>query len=74
MTFFLQRFKTLEPLTNEDSHGRVFDLPVEAAGRAKNLTWMSQATVRLPTRSRANVSVGVTVRGAQSNKAALRVD
>jgi hypothetical protein len=72
MTFFLQRFKTLEPLTNEDSHGRVFDLPVEAAGRAKNLTWMSQVAVRLPDALAGEVSV--TVRGAQSNKAPLRVD
>ena len=32
----------------EDTQQRLFNLPCEAAGRVKNLSWMSQVTVRLP--------------------------
>jgi hypothetical protein len=60
----------------EDSQLRAFDLPVEAVGRVKNLSWMSQVTVRLPDAlsGAGDLAVTVTVRGAQSNRAALRVD
>jgi hypothetical protein len=60
----------------EDSQGRVYDLPVEAAGRAESPSWVSQVTVRLPEAlsGAGEVNVSVTVRGAQSNKAPLRVD
>ncbi|HYE13912.1 MAG TPA: hypothetical protein VD968_05675 [Pyrinomonadaceae bacterium] len=58
------------------SQQRVFDLPVESVGRAKNLTWLSQVTVRLPDElsGAGDVSVSVTVRGVESNKVTLRVD
>jgi hypothetical protein len=60
----------------EDSQHRVFDLPVESVGRVKNLTWMSQVTVRLTDAlaGAGDVSVGISVRGAVSNKATLRVN
>ena len=32
----------------EDSQQNVVNLPVEATARVKNLSWMSQVTVRLP--------------------------
>jgi hypothetical protein len=59
-----------------DSQQRVFALPVEAVGRVKNLTWMSQVTVRLPDAlsGAGDVSVSVQVRGTTSNKATLRVN
>ena len=60
----------------EDSQHRVFDLPVEAVGRVKNLTWMSKVTVRLPDElsGAGDINVAVTVRGAESNKSTLRVE
>ena len=60
----------------EDSQGHAYDLPVEAVGRVKNLTWMSQVTVRLSDAlaGAGDLGVTVTVRGAQSNKATLRVN
>jgi hypothetical protein len=60
----------------EDSQHRVFDLTVEATGRVKNLSWMSQVTVRLADglAGAGDVSVTITVHGAQSNRATLHVD
>ena len=60
----------------EDSQQHVFDLPVEGTARVKNLSWMSQVTVRLPDALTAagNLNVSVTVRGKVSNKAAIRID
>lgn len=59
-----------------DSLHRVFDLPVEAVGGVKNLSWLEQVTVRLPpTISGAgDVSVSVTVRGVESNTVTFRVN
>ena len=60
----------------EDAQQRVFDLTVESVGRVKNLTWMSQVTVRLPDglAGAGDVSVSVRVRGVASNKATMRVN
>lgn len=60
----------------EDAQQQVFDLPVEATGRVKNLSWMSQVTVRLPDAlaGRGELNVSVKVRGVASNKAPLRID
>ncbi|MCA1620508.1 MAG: hypothetical protein LC795_14605 [Acidobacteria bacterium] len=59
-----------------DSRQRVFDLPVEGVGGAKNLSWLEQVTVRLPSElsGAGDLSVTVTVRGAESNAATLRVN
>jgi hypothetical protein len=59
----------------EDAQHRVFDLPVEAVGRVKNLSWMAQVIVRLPDglSGAGDVSVGVNARGAASNKVTLRI-
>ena len=59
-----------------DSQQRVFDLPVEAVGGVKNLSWLGQVTVRLPEElsGAGDVTVTVNVRGAQSNGVALRVN
>ncbi|HEX8281968.1 MAG TPA: hypothetical protein VF588_01215 [Pyrinomonadaceae bacterium] len=59
-----------------DAQQRVFDLPVEGVGRAKNLSWLAQVTVRLPAElsGAGDVNVTVTVRGVESNTAALRVN
>jgi len=59
-----------------DSQQRVFDLPVEDVGPAKNLSWLEQVTVRLPPElsGAGDLSVSVTVRGVESNKATLRVN
>ena len=59
-----------------DSQQRVFDLPVEAVGPAKNLSWLDQITVRLPSElsGAGDLSVAVTVRGVTSNQLTLRVD
>ena len=60
----------------EDAQQRVFDLPCEATARAKNMSWMSQVTVRLPNAvaGAGEVNVSVRVRGILSNKAPLRID
>jgi hypothetical protein len=59
-----------------DAQQRAYDLPVEAVGGAKNLSWLEQVTVRLPPElaGAGDVSVSVTVRGVESNKATLRVN
>ncbi len=59
-----------------DAQQRVFDLPVEGVGGAKNLSWLGQVTVRLPEALSGAGDLGVTVnvRGAESNKVALRVN
>ena len=58
-----------------DSQQRVFDLPVEAVGPAKDLSWLDQITVRLPSElsGAGDLSVTVTVRGVTSNPVTLRV-
>jgi len=60
----------------EDTQQRVFELPCEATGRVKNLSWMSQVTVRVPDALAGvgNVNVIVRVRGVASNKAPLQID
>jgi len=60
----------------EDTQQHVFDLPVEGTARVKNLTWLSQVTVRLPDTLAAagNLNVTVTVRGKVSNKAPFRIE
>src|SRR5215213_365470 len=60
----------------EDMQQRVFELPVEASAQVKNMSWMSQVTVRLPDTlaGAGNLNVSVTVRGKVSNKAALRIE
>lgn len=49
----------------EDTQQRLFDLPCEATSRVKNLSWMSQVTVRLPDTlaGAGDVNVSVRVRG-----------
>jgi hypothetical protein len=60
----------------EDLQQHVFDLPVEGTASVKNLSWMSQVTIRLPDALTAagNLNVSVTVRGKVSNKAPIRID
>jgi hypothetical protein len=60
----------------QDTQQRVFDLPREATGRVKNLSWMSQVTVALPDTlvGAGNVNVSVSVRGMVSNKALVRIE
>ena len=60
----------------EDSLQRQFNLPCEATGRVKNVSWMSQVTVRLPDTviGAGEVNISVTVRGKVSNKAPLRIE
>ena len=59
-----------------DSQQRVFDLPVESVGPAKNLSWLDQVTVRLPPElsGAGDLSVTITVRGVESNAVTLRVN
>ena len=59
-----------------DSQQRVFDLPVEGVGGAKDLSWLAQVTVRLPSElsGAGDLSVTVTVRGVESNAVTLRVN
>ena len=59
----------------EDQQLRVFNLPVEGTARVKNLSWISQVTVRLPDAlaGTGNLNISVTVRGQVSNKAPLQV-
>jgi len=60
----------------EDVQHRLFDLPCEATARVKNLSWMSQVTVRLPDTlaGAGNLDVSVRVRGMVSNKAQFRIE
>ena len=60
----------------EDAQLNVFNLPVEATARVKNLSWMSQVTVRLPDTlaGAGNVNISVGVRGVMSNQAPIRID
>ena len=60
----------------EDTQQRLFDLPCEATARVKNLSWVSQVTVRLPDTlvGAGNLNVSVRVRGMESNKAPFRVE
>jgi hypothetical protein len=60
----------------EDAQHRVFDLPVEAVAGARWPVWMTQVTVQLPAElsGAGDVSLSVSVHGAESNKATIRVD
>jgi len=60
----------------EDAQQHLFDLPCEATARVRNLSWMSQVTVRLPDSlaGAGDLNVTVRVRGVVSNKAALRIE
>jgi len=60
----------------EDAQQHVFDLPCEATARVKNLSWMSQVTVRLPDAliGAGEVNVKVKVRDKESNAASLRIE
>jgi len=60
----------------EDQQQHVFDLPCEAVGRVKNLSWMSQVTVRVPDTlaGAGNVNITVSVRNKVSNKAPVRIE
>jgi hypothetical protein len=60
----------------EDQQHHLFDLPCEATARVRNLSWMSQVTVLLPDALAAagDVNITVTVRGAVSNMAPVRID
>ncbi len=59
----------------EDTQQRLFDLPCEATARVKNLSWMSQVTVRLPdTLGAGTVNVSVRVHGLVSNKAPIKIE
>lgn len=60
----------------EDTQQHLFNLPIEATARVKNVSWMSQVTVRLPDAlaGAGNVNVRVTVRGVVSNAALLRIE
>ena len=59
----------------QDTQQRLFDLPCEATARVKNLSWMSQVTVRLPdTLGAGDLNVKVRVRGKESNGALLRIE
>jgi hypothetical protein len=59
----------------EDQQQHVFDLPVEGTARVRNLSWISQVTVRLPDALSGvgNVTITVTVRGKASNKAPIQI-
>ena len=60
----------------EDTQHHLFDLPCEATGRVRTLSWMSQVTVRLPDTlaGAGEVNVKVRVRGKESNAAPLRIE
>jgi len=60
----------------EDTKQRLFDLPCEATARVKNLSWMSQVTVRLPDTlaGAGDLNVSIRVRGMVSNKAPFRIE
>ena len=60
----------------EDSQQCLFNLPCEATGRVKNLSWLSQVTCKVPDELvlAGNVNVSVKMRGVVSNKAPLRIE
>ncbi len=60
----------------KDTQQRVFDLPCEAIARVKNLSWMSQVTVRLPDTlaGTGDLNVSVSVLGMVSNSAPVRIE
>ena len=60
----------------EDAQHHVFQLSSEATARVKNLSWISQVTFRVPDflAAAGDVNVSVTVRGAISNKAPLKIE
>ena len=68
-----QAFVTVQA---EDAQQHLFNLPVEGTGPGKNISWVSQVTVRVPDTlgGAGNVNVSVTVRGKVSNKAPLRIE
>lgn len=59
-----------------DAQQRAYDLPVESVGGARNLSWLAQVNVLLPPElsGAGDLSISVNVRGAESNKATLRVN
>ena len=67
---------TVVTMQAEDTQHRLFDLPVEGTARVKNLSWMSQVTVRVPDTlvGAGDLNVTVIVRGKVSNKAPLRIE
>ena len=60
----------------EDSQQRSFNLPCEATGRVKNLSWLSQVTCKIPDELvlAGDVNVSVKVHGVVSNKAPVRIE
>jgi len=60
----------------EDSQQCLFNLPCEATGRVKNLSWLSQVTCKVPDELvlAGNVNVSVKMRGVVSNKAPVRIE
>ena len=60
----------------EDSQQRSFNLPCEATGRVKNLSWLSQVTCKIPDELvlAGDVNVSVKVRNVVSNKAPVRIE
>jgi hypothetical protein len=59
----------------EDSQAHLVNLPVEATALVKNVSWMSQVTVRVPDALAGvgNVNIKVTVHGIVSNAAPLQI-
>jgi hypothetical protein len=60
----------------QDAQQSLFDLPCEATARVRNLSWVSQVTVRVPDAlaGAGDVNVRVKVRGKESNAAPLRIE
>jgi len=67
---------TVVTVQAEDAQPQSFDLPVEATARVRNLSWMSQVTVRLPDTlaGSGDLNVRVTIRGKKSNGVPLRIE
>lgn len=59
----------------EDTQHHLVNLPVEATAVVKNVSWMSQVTVRVPDALAGvgNVNIKVTVHGVVSNAAPLQI-
>jgi len=59
----------------EDTQAHLVNLPVETTALVKNVSWMSQVTVRVPDALAAagNVNIRVTVHGVVSNAAPLQI-